>query len=78
MSGVRLYALTIAVVLLSALLVSCVTYIPREDRAEETTAEATEIGETTEAETTAAEPEDTTPPDTGFPNEPEDGHTKRY
>ena len=77
-SGMRPFAVLLAAVLLLTVLAGCVTYIPREDRAEETTAEATETGEMTEAATTEAEPEDTTPPDTGFPNEPEDGHTKRF
>ena len=77
-SGMRPFAVLLAAILLLTVLAGCVTYIPREDRAEETAAEATETGETTEAATTAAEPEDTTAPDTSFPNEPDDGHTKRY
>ena len=77
-SGKKLFAVLLAAVLLLTVLAGCVTYIPREDHAEETAAEATETGEMTEAATTAADPEDTTAPDTSFPNEPDDGHTKRY
>lgn len=71
----RPFAVLLAAVLLLSALAGCVHYVPREDRTEDTTVEATEASE----ETTAAnETEDTTAIDTGVPNEPEDGHTKRY
>ena len=59
-------------VLVALMLGGCVHYVPREDRGEETTAETTAVQTT--AETTSAQ---TSVTDT-FPNEAEDGHTKRY
>ena len=74
-SGMRPFAVLLAAILLLTVLAGCVHYVPREDRTEDTTTEATEAPE----ETTAAnETENTTAIDTAFPNEPEDGHTKRY
>ena len=62
----------LSAVLCLVLLVGCITDVPSEDGS--TTLTETEVAKesTTETETDIHEAE------TGFPNEPEDGHTKRY
>ena len=68
-AGTRLLLL-LAALLFALLLTGCVEYLEREDGTEEPSVEATAEENTTAADTVADE--------TAFPNEPEDGHTKRY
>ena len=68
-------AVVAACLLLAALLGSCVHYVPREDREEETSASTTAAQTTAEATTAASTVATVTD---AFPNETEDGQTKRY
>ena len=67
------------VLILSALLpVSC-TYLPRPEELETVSGTVAESESVTTAETAAeTDGEDVNTDADGFPNEPEDGHTKRY
>ena len=63
-------AAILSVLLCVSLLVGCIANNPPRDDSENTTEAEEESTWQTETDTHEAE--------TGFPNEPEDGHTKRY
>lgn len=66
----RIVCLSLLLLILAALLASCVTYFPADPGTgtEEQTGETAAIGEN----------ETTQEPDSGVPNDPDDGYTKRY
>ncbi len=81
----RTVALSLILALLSLSFFGCVHYVPREERPPETTSQTIETAASTTAtsvvttipttaETTAGASSETSE----FPNETEDGHTKRY
>lgn len=72
MTRKNLIALVAAVFLLGSILCGCIYYVPRE--------EDTTLPETAGQETTAEQTEETTilPEEESFPNQPEDGYSKRY
>lgn len=67
--------LCLSLVLAVALLTGCVHFVPREERQSNHAAEE----QTTEPLVTSGDEETTvTTVDPDFPNDPDDGHTKRY
>lgn len=68
----------LTLLLLALLLASC-TYLPRPEETGTVSDTATEtVEDTTSPETEDADRGEVQTDANGFPNEPEDGHTKRY
>lgn len=68
----------LTLLLLALLLASC-TYLPRPEETGTVSDTATEtVEDTTSPETEDADSGEVQTDANGFPNEPEDGHTKRY